>query len=121
MAGYVSRFTEHPEACYRFLCSLSQHPELVPGLPAHRSAALSSRYASFYEAFNEQLNAPNLLLIPNLFFDEDYYASVALFQAFDHYILEDADLLQELTTAEQQTREFFLCIEADNEARNCMP
>ena len=121
MTGYVGRFSEYPEASYCFLRSLSQHPELLLGLPDHRSGALSSDYASFYEAFNEELNTPNLILIPNLFSDEDYYASEALFQAFDHVILEDGDLLQELKTVEQQTREYFLYVEATNEPRDCVP
>ena len=118
MAGYISRFSQHPEACYRLLRSLSQRPDLLSGIPVQRSEANNSEYAAFYDEFEQQLNAPNVVFISQNT-QHEYYASYWLFQAFDRYVLKNADLLAELSNAEQFTHDYLLCVEAGDTPNDC--
>src|SRR5689334_9815280 len=36
-AGYISAYTSYPDACYRWLSTLAQHPELLLAMPARHS------------------------------------------------------------------------------------
>lgn len=41
-AGYISTGSQNPEACYRFISTLAQHPELFPDMPVRRSQVSSA-------------------------------------------------------------------------------
>jgi ABC-type glycerol-3-phosphate transport system substrate-binding protein len=119
MAGYISRFSQHPEACYRLLRSLSHRTDLLGGVPAQRSEAIRSEYSAFYAEFNQQLNAPNLVVIQGNYTGNAHSVTYWLYRAFDRYVLEDADLLSELSIAEQFTNEYLLCVENGGDSYDC--
>lgn len=127
-AGYISANSPTPEACYRFLSYISQHPELLFGIPAQRSlfdeaVALiddNSDLAALYYAFDAALQEPDAVVVSDPFgFGSvaDVSASFSnyltirwLNRAFDRYVLEDADLEFELSQAQQFSEEFHVCV-----------
>lgn len=119
MSGYISRFAQNPEACYRFLSSISQQSHLLSGLPVRRSVAMQSTRGNFYDSFEAQSEATNRVQIPSYFTTEEYFTSLWLFRAFDRYILEDADLFTELSIAQDYTLSFLSCLNNDGDARIC--
>ena len=112
-AGYINDNTEHPEACYRWLSYLANHPHVLNAMPALLSTlsqpelavALGEDTVSTYQHFADLLNAPNAVNISTT----DFFVSQWLNQAFDAYVLEDADLLTALQDAEQKTRDYLAC------------
>lgn len=119
MAGYISRFSQHREACYRLLRSLSERHDLLGGIPAQHSVATRSEYTDFYEEFSQQLNAPNLVVIQGDYQGNAHFVKHWLYRAFDHYVLEGADLESELSIAEQFTNEYLLCVENGGASYDC--
>jgi ABC-type glycerol-3-phosphate transport system substrate-binding protein len=118
MAGYISRFSQYPEACYRLLRNLSSRPDLLSGIPVQRSVASLSEHVGFYDDFNQQLNTPNQVIISQTS-QHEYFTSYWLFRAFDRYVLEDADLVTELSIAEQFTNDYLLCVEVGEIPNDC--
>jgi ABC-type glycerol-3-phosphate transport system substrate-binding protein len=112
-AGYINATTEHPEACYRWLSFLANHPHVLNAMPALLSTlsqpeltvALGEDTVSTYQHFADLLNAPNAINLSTT----DFFISQWLNQAFDAYVLEDADLLTALQDAEQKTRDYLSC------------
>ncbi len=115
-AAYISANTPAIEACYRFISILSNTPDLFESvMPARRSqinapelvTAQGQEAADFYGAMDRLLQQPNTILIPSTFQAAsdlstigDLLITVWLNRAFDHYVLEDADLLTELEDAQ---------------------
>jgi len=117
--AYISTNTPNPDACYRWLTTISQNPQLFNAMPAR--ASLIEQLASsetpetlaFYRQFAAQLASPNTLPLqsrqgfsaPEAFL-RDYW----LGKAFDRYVLEDADLLTELEDAQTLTLAYQECV-----------
>jgi ABC-type glycerol-3-phosphate transport system substrate-binding protein len=119
MAGYISRFSQYPEACYRLLQTLARRPDLLSGIPVNRSEAGQARYADFYQAFSQQLMDPNQIIISASYSEHHYFSRFWLFRAFDRYVLENADLEDELRAAEQFTGDYLVCVGAGDSPREC--
>lgn len=122
-AGYISANAQNPDACYRLLRFLSSHPELFDGMPALRSqfsnpallASKGSQAADFYLQYDAVLQNPNTLIFPSTFTGGASTAGMNIIhrwldQAFDDYVLRDADLLTALTDAQNNVTAFQDCV-----------
>lgn len=120
-AAYISAQTTYPEACYRWISALSQHPELFPAMPARHSQVNAS-------ALKGTINPAVLALytrIDALFGDahtvsfpipdqqntsvSDYLIRYWLYKAFDSYVLDGKDLTSSLKDAENNAKAYQTC------------
>lgn len=120
--AFISSTTQNPEVCYAFINSLAQHPELFAGMPARRSlinnpavvASQSPDVIAVYNQFDQMLQSPNAVTLPSTSGVGSTPTRFALEnwlnQAFDRYVLEDADLEAELADAQVITQAFQQCI-----------
>ncbi len=121
--AYISANTPNPDACYRWISTLAQHPELFSGMPARRSqindpalvASEGPEAAAFYRYYDALISDPDTVVFPSVSGSGDlsprnYLLQFWLNRAFDRYVLEDADLLTELEAAQTYTQAFLGCI-----------
>jgi ABC-type glycerol-3-phosphate transport system substrate-binding protein len=124
---YISSQTQHPEACYRWISFLNERPELMSSMPARRSlieAAAASvpngdDVLAVYQELDTLLQDPNVLILPGQFGSGssanpavgyiNFVSSLWMNMGFDAYVLEEAELLSEMETAEQYIEEFQTC------------
>jgi ABC-type glycerol-3-phosphate transport system substrate-binding protein len=119
--AYISASTPHPDACYRWITTIAQHPELFNAMPVRQSqlqntetnAALGLDLSSFYLSFDALLRGPNVIEFPSSF---DGSASPGAFitqlwvnRVMDRYVLQDADLETELADAARYINEYTTC------------
>ncbi|MBZ0321262.1 MAG: extracellular solute-binding protein [Anaerolineae bacterium] len=122
VTGYVSATAENPAACYRWLSEIAQHPELYSAMPARTSqlsdptitASQGEDLTALYNELATTISDPNTITFPQSFRESGSPANFAreywLKQAFDRYVLEDADLGTELAQAQQYTQDYISCI-----------
>ena len=123
--AYISATAQSPEACYRFISTIVQHPELFDGMPVNRAllsspalvSAQGQRAVDYYQGVDQLMSQPNTILIPTAF--SGGIASVGEFlttdwmnRAFDSYVFDDADLAAELADAQIKATTFQQCISA---------
>jgi hypothetical protein len=122
-AGYIMSQTSYGAACYRWLSTLAQHPELFNEMPARRSQAtnaalidlqgqaISDAYVAEFEQLdssNEDFVAAGLAvpdLFPGAFFMHTWFA-----QALDAVMLKGADLEDSLTAAQVKIDTYVACV-----------
>jgi ABC-type glycerol-3-phosphate transport system substrate-binding protein len=121
-AGYINAEAQNPDACYRWLSYLSSRADLFSAMPARRSglSALESGLvtdADLSAAFNEidaLLQDPATITLPTQFGGGGSIAGfllpIWLNQAFDAYVLEDADLEAELDEAQMTATTYLECV-----------
>lgn len=119
--GYISAFTPAPDACYRWLATLAEHPELFSAMPARRSqlnnaelgASLGVDLSNFYRQFESLLQSPNVIEFPSvtggITSPTDFITQYWLNRAMDRYVLEDADLETELADADVFAKDYQTC------------
>lgn len=117
--AYVSASSQNPEACYRWLSTLAQHPELFNAMPARRSfltnpSVTANTDPNLLAVFNQVadlLAQPNVLNLPSGFrgTPETAFLQTWLNRAFDRYVLEDADLQTELEQAQSNAQAYQEC------------
>lgn len=124
--GMISSNTPAPDACYRWLSFLSRRGEILQGMPAQvdmfeiavAEIDDAEDIVALYEAFNDALQNPNVVVIPSPFSNSvaDPAASVTNFitqnwlnRAFDEVVLEDADLELALEDSTQFIADFASC------------
>ena len=118
--AYVSATSQNAEACYRWLSTLSRHPELFTGMPARRSflddpavtATQKPDETAFYKQYDALLSDPNTISFPSLLSDsspQNFLIQRWLDKAFDDYVLKDGDLAGDLATAETYVKAFVEC------------
>lgn len=117
--AYISALTPYTEACYRFISSLSQNPEIFPSMPVRRSLIDSPDLANaqgqnavdFYRVLDNLLNQPNTIVLPT--FGGQGGANLSSFwlnRVFDQYVAgEILDLETALAEAEAYTLAFQEC------------
>jgi ABC-type glycerol-3-phosphate transport system substrate-binding protein len=126
--AYISSTTQSPEASYRFLSAVAEHPELFGGMPVHQSqindpavmATQDANTTALFAQLDTLLQNPNTVVFPansgigglSTNFITEYW----LRAAFDAYINEDADLQLELETAQITTQAYLECIETTAES-----
>lgn len=121
--GYINATSPNPDACYRWLSYLANHPELFNSMPARRAALSttdntglqSDNMRAVFDTIDTLLQDPSTIVIPSQFggggFAEgSYFLSVWLNRALDAYVLEDADLEAELGEAELLATAYMECI-----------
>jgi ABC-type glycerol-3-phosphate transport system substrate-binding protein len=122
-AAYISANSQNPEACYRFISYVAQHPELFTGMPARRSqinsaevlASRGEEAVAFYNSIDQTMQSLNVVEFSgysSYLFSLEGYRRRWLDLAFDRYVLEDADLETELADAQAQTELFLACVDA---------
>lgn len=123
--AYISAISPAPEACYRWISSLAQRPELFAAMPARRSQLNNPQLAStlgvdlsaFYTQFDAMLQATNAIQFPSSFgggsvSPGDFITQFWLNRALDRYVLEDGNLETELADAEMFAKEYQTCTAA---------
>lgn len=115
--AFIKRSSVDPQACYDWIRFIAGHPDLFNGVPvlestiddffAHSDNMIVSQ---FYRAFGDTLQADNLVTYPNVWGGPSQPEHFWLNRVFDRYVLEDADLEQELAQAEQLIREYRECV-----------
>jgi ABC-type glycerol-3-phosphate transport system substrate-binding protein len=125
-AAYISATAQNPEACYRFIAHVAQHPELFTGMPVRRSqinspevlASRGEETVAFYNTIDQTTQSLNAIEFPSDASLGDTYTRRWLDRAFDRYVLEDADLEAELADAQTQTQAFLDCLDAISESED---
>lgn len=121
--AYISANTANVDACYRLIQHIADSsPSLFPQMPARRSQLTDpmladvqgQNAADFYTQLDFLMSDPNVLLIPTSFAGGiesagDFLAVNWLYEAFDAYVLEDADLVTELEDAQLMATGFQEC------------
>lgn len=113
-AGLISMDSTYPEACYRWLSYLANHPSAFTDMPALLStldqpetqAAFGADRLAIYQTIAGQATQPNTIN-PIVW---DPVIMLWLNRAFDAYIFDSADLQAELENAEQLTQTYVDCI-----------
>jgi hypothetical protein len=120
-SAYINANAENPQACYDWITTMAQHPELFGGIAPRRSmltdpaliAAQGEDVTAFYEAFVALLEDPNRLIFPASFSSGDsvrpYVEQMWINEAFDNYVLHDGDLEADLADAEMYIDAFRVC------------
>jgi len=121
-SAYISAKAPNPEACYRWINTVSQHAELFDAMPARRSlinspvlaASQGPELVAFYNQIDTLLKDPNTIRIDSQLGRKASPAAFLLqywlFGAFDTYILKGGDLGAELKAAETKTRALQACV-----------
>ncbi len=119
--AYISATTQNADACYRWISTLASHPELFSAMPARRSfindpafaASQGADSVAIYNAFDTLMSAPNTINFQSPFGGDtnpgNFLVEYWLNRAFDHYVLEDADLNTELTEAQTFITAYLQC------------
>ncbi len=112
--AFISATTQNPEACYRWISTVAQHPELFTGMPVRRSLmtsdALFAVQGASAVATYQQIDAALALPQGIVFSSKDFTSRLWLLRAFDRYVLQNADLQTELADAERFTKEYLTCV-----------
>src|SRR5262249_24278883 len=113
---------QNPEACYRFISTLAQHPELFSVMPARHSmlsnpafqAATNPDLMPLYQQVETLLGDSRTIAFP--VFDKGSTKDVTkillqhwLFEAFDAYALNSGDLNTALQDAQTYAQAFQTC------------
>jgi hypothetical protein len=119
--GYISANAQNPEACYRWLSTVAQNPQLFDGMPARRSllnspeiiATQGEALVEVYNQFDTLMQNPNTIVFPTFGRGRGSVSNLLtqywLNQAFSNYI-EGADLEVELEEAQRITTAYQECV-----------
>jgi len=121
--AYISASAESPEACYRWISALAQHTEIFNSMPARRSLIGAANVVmsqgqdlvDFYQQLDRLMQQPNTVIFPSQYFGggdntpNSFIVQYWLNRAFDHYVLDDADLETELAEAESNGKTYLEC------------
>lgn len=119
--AYISAKAQNPEACYRWISMIGQHPELFNAMPARRSLINSQSTATVqgaqtvtvYNQIDALLKDPKTVSFPSLFqggaSQVGFLVQHWLYQAFDKYVLQNGDLEVALKDAETYAQAFMQC------------
>ncbi|HLY26330.1 MAG TPA: extracellular solute-binding protein [Aggregatilineales bacterium] len=119
--GYISSNAQNPDACYRWLRTISQHPELFDSMPAFRSLIASPATAAgqgadavaVYQQIDAMLKDSKTIIFPSMFqagaSPAGFLLEHWLYEAFDNYVQNSADLNASLKTAQTYAQAFQQC------------
>ena len=113
-AGFIGIDSTYPEACYRWLSFLANHPFAFTDMPALIStlddplaeASYGTDTLATYRQIAEQATHPNAVN-PIVW---DPFIMIWLNRAFDAYVFDSAELEAGLADAEQTTQAYIDCI-----------
>jgi ABC-type glycerol-3-phosphate transport system substrate-binding protein len=120
--AYINSSSQNPEACYRWISYLGQHPDMFSGMPARMSqinnatiaAAQGADATAFYKQVATAISDPNTVIFPSIFGGGNNSPSNFLLQfwlnrAFDNYVLRDGNLENDLNDAQTYAKDFLEC------------
>jgi ABC-type glycerol-3-phosphate transport system substrate-binding protein len=123
--AYINSSSQNPEACYRWISYLGQHPDMFSGMPARMSqindsniaAAQGADATAFYKQMATAISDPNTVIFPSVFGGGNNSPSNFLLQfwlnrAFDNYVLKDGNLENDLNDAQTYAKDFLECTAA---------
>ena len=116
--AYISAKSQNPDACYRLIKAIASAPDLFSSMPARRSLinagqATASDLSSLYNSIDAILKDPNTIAFPSGFAGGGAGRQVLefwLYEAFDKYVLQNADLETALKEAETFAKAFQECL-----------
>ncbi|MEP7286703.1 MAG: extracellular solute-binding protein [Chloroflexota bacterium] len=120
--AYISAHAQNPEACYRLISTLAQHPELFSEMPARHAQLTNSALnvitnpdtVALYDQIDTLLKSPNTLAIPTMNYASGTVSMAILqnwlFEAFDGYVLNGKDLQPALQDAEGYAKAYQGCV-----------
>lgn len=121
-AGYITRTTANPEACYRWISMISERPDLfVAAMPTRHStlnstlllAAQGDQLVSRYTEIASQLESSSAILFPSPLYGngtiQNFYLEEILYRAFDQYVQGSPDLDGIMTETEDTAWLYLNC------------
>jgi ABC-type glycerol-3-phosphate transport system substrate-binding protein len=121
--AYISANAKNPDACYRWISTISRQPDLFDGMPARRSlmtdpgiaTAQGADSVAIFSVIDKLMQAANAVVFPSPFGGNDnsprnFLTQFWLNRAFDNYVLKNADLEAELKQAEGYVKAFQGCV-----------
>lgn len=120
-SAFIADTAVNPEACYRWISTLAQHPNLLIGMPARRSqlsdptlaAALGDNVIALYEQYSTYLDDPNAIVFAR-YGSSSYRGAWMeqrwLYRVFDRYVLENGDLEADLVQLEADIAMYRECL-----------
>jgi hypothetical protein len=121
-ADYIADTAVNPEACYRWISTLAQHPDLMMAMPAHRSqlsdpalaAAVGDDVLALYQQYDALLQDPNVIVFGRYGYSSSYRGAWMeqrwLNRVYDNYVLEDGDLEADLAQLESDVAVYRECL-----------
>lgn len=118
--AYISQQAANPEACYRWISTLSQNPDLLNAMPARTSGINDPRLLAtqgdsaiqVYQQIDTLMRTPGTLVSRTAFGGEAaeaYYLKYWLSKAFDAYILNNTPLEDALADAQIKANAYLGC------------
>ncbi len=121
-AAYIRRSAQNPDACYKWIVQLAQHPNLFGAMPVRLSqlsdstlaVAQGSDLTKVYQEFAATFTQPNILTFPDPRSESSgnfgyYIEPLWLNNAFDDYVLGNGDLQADLEMAQTLATAFREC------------
>lgn len=119
-AAYISQQAANPEACYRWIATLSANPDLFSAMPARSSgiadprlsAAQGNSAVEVYQQIDTLLRTPGTLASRTAFSGENTevsYLKYWLQAAFDAYVLDDQPLEDVLAEGQIKAEAYLGC------------
>ncbi len=119
--AYISATAQNADACYRWISTVSKHPELFSQMPASRSllnnpatlTAQGSAAVAAYKQIDALLQDSHTITFPSLFqggaTPVGFLIQHWLYEAFDAYVLHSTDLDTALKDAQTYADAFLTC------------
>ncbi len=118
---YISASAQNPDACYRWISTFAQHPELTNAMPARHTqlsdpkmdTTYGTALAGIYRDVGTILDDATTVNIPSLIDGRSNVSSFLiqhwLFEAWDNYVLNGKDLSTGLTDAQNYANNYSQC------------
>lgn len=125
--AYIGKDTLNPEACYRWISTIADHPDLLMGMPVRRSmlndpdfaASQGSDVIAAYRMFEASLQDPKAIIVPGQNYSTGYAGAWIeqrwINKVFDNYVLKDGDLEADLAQAVDDIEVYRACLTAVGE------
>jgi ABC-type glycerol-3-phosphate transport system substrate-binding protein len=118
--AYISQQAANPEACYRWIATLSANPDLINAMPARTSginnpqlqAAQGDSAVKVYQQIDTVMRTPGTLVSSTAFAGENIevgYLKYWLQEAFDAYVLNDSPLEDALAEGQIKASAYLGC------------
>jgi len=120
--AYISAKAKNPDACYRWISAIMQHPELFTAMPTRRSqidspavkAVQGPDMIATYKKMGDLLDDSQTIVFPSLFqggtAPVGFLVEHWLYEAFDNYVQKGTDLDMGLKQAQDYAKAFLTCM-----------
>lgn len=112
--AYISVQSTDPQLCYEWIGALAQRPDLLNNFPTTLGIPdisisvnqLGQNAGEFFDIFVSYLGMSDTIIIPER---QDFYETRWVNQAFDRYVLEEANLVDVLAEAQALIEAYRVC------------